>query len=178
MVVVDVTSIKVHYQMAKCSWLKQYRASYCCKNPIIFCLGLHLTSVSFLAFGVGLDPRQGLLFGPKLGPFLTACVLGLMTFATVGLAPGYPGASMNPVRCFAFAVARGDFQRKFDTSQAFRHVKISWKVTRENRSVDMVGWASCWKSSTDRCVSLRPALSSWKTTWNEATKGPTPFRAC
>jgi hypothetical protein len=79
--------------------------------------------VRFLAFGVGLDPRQGLLFGPKLGPFLTACVLGLMTFASVGLAPGYPGAGMNPARCFAFAVARGEFSRKFEASLFSRRVK-------------------------------------------------------
>jgi hypothetical protein len=70
----------------------------------------------FLAFGVGLDPRQGQLFGPKLGPFLVGAVVGLMSFATVGLAPGFPGAGMNPARCFAFAVARGDFARKYSTS--------------------------------------------------------------
>lgn len=70
-----------------------------------------------------MDPRQGLLFGPKFGPFLTACVLGLMTFASVGLAPGYPGAGMNPARCFAFAVARGEFERKLNGFLLFSSVK-------------------------------------------------------
>jgi len=67
----------------------------------------------FLAFGVGLDPRQQVLFGPKLGPFLVACSLGLVSFASVGLAPGYPGAGMNPARCFAFAIARDDFSHQW-----------------------------------------------------------------
>jgi hypothetical protein len=87
--------------------------------PLTLLLTYLLTATSFLAFGVGLDPRQGLLFGPKLGPFLTACALGLMTFASVGLAPGYPGAGVNPARCFAFAVARGEFQRTSDSFPLF-----------------------------------------------------------
>lgn len=43
-----------------------------------------------------------------------------MTFASVGLAPGYPGAGMNPARCFAFAVARGEFRRKFEPFHIFQ----------------------------------------------------------
>jgi hypothetical protein len=30
----------------------------------------------FLAFGVGLDPRQGATFGPALGPILVGAALG------------------------------------------------------------------------------------------------------
>ncbi len=56
------------------------------------------------------------MFGPKLGPFLVGCVLGLTSFASIGVAEGYPGASMNPARCFAFAVARSDFQREQNPS--------------------------------------------------------------
>ena len=67
----------------------------------------------FLAFGVGLDPRQAVVFGPKLGPLLVGTTLGLVTFATVGLGAGYPGAQINPGRCFAYAVARGEFLRKY-----------------------------------------------------------------
>ena len=63
----------------------------------------------FISFGVGLDPRQAQLFGPVLGPFLVACTLGLVSFASAGVAQGYTGAGMNPARCFAFAVARGEF---------------------------------------------------------------------
>lgn len=66
----------------------------------------------FVAFGIGLDPRQQMLYGPALGPVAVGLTVGLIVFATAGLAPGYPGASMNPNRCFAFAVARGDFQGK------------------------------------------------------------------
>ncbi|KAK1751409.1 aquaporin-like protein [Echria macrotheca] len=61
-----------------------------------------------LAFGVGLDPRQALLFGPKLGPLLVGVSLGLTSFAGSGMIPGYPGAQMNPARCFACGVARRD----------------------------------------------------------------------
>ena len=56
--------------------------------------------------------------GPKLGPFLVGCALGLTTFATVGIAAGYPGAGMNPARCFAFAVARGNFACEFPSEKS------------------------------------------------------------
>jgi glycerol uptake facilitator-like aquaporin len=69
--------------------------------------------LSILAFGVGLDPRQAQVFGPKLGPFLTACSLALITFSSVGLGEGYPGAGVNPTRCFAFAVARGEWKNQW-----------------------------------------------------------------
>ncbi len=61
---------------------------------------------------MGLDPRCGQMFGPKMGPLLVGCSLGICIFGTAGIAEGYQGAGMNPARCFAFAVARRDFQRK------------------------------------------------------------------
>ncbi|SPN96496.1 related to aquaporin [Cephalotrichum gorgonifer] len=60
----------------------------------------------YLAYGVGLDPRQALLFGPKFGPLLVGLSVGLVAFATSGMAPGYAGAQMHPARCFAFGIAR------------------------------------------------------------------------
>ncbi|EJT76744.1 hypothetical protein GGTG_06660 [Gaeumannomyces tritici R3-111a-1] len=62
----------------------------------------------FLAYGVGLDPRQAALFGPRLGPLLVGVSLGIVTFATSGMAPGYAGAQINPARCLAYGIARGD----------------------------------------------------------------------
>ncbi|KAB8288464.1 hypothetical protein EYC80_010129 [Monilinia laxa] len=62
-----------------------------------------------VSFGTALDPRQAQLFGPRLGPFMVACTLGIVSFSSINLAPGYPGAGLNPARCFAFAVARGNF---------------------------------------------------------------------
>ncbi|KAH6607031.1 hypothetical protein Trco_003344 [Trichoderma cornu-damae] len=62
----------------------------------------------FLSFGVGLDPRQAAIFGPRMGPLLVGASLGLVTFATSGIIPGYAGAQMNPARCFAFGIARRD----------------------------------------------------------------------
>ncbi|KAG8419835.1 hypothetical protein J3458_004669 [Metarhizium acridum] len=64
--------------------------------------------VLYLAYGVGLDPRQAILFGPRLGPLLVGASLGLVSFASSGIAEGYGGAQANPARCFAAAIARKD----------------------------------------------------------------------
>ncbi|KIN05169.1 hypothetical protein OIDMADRAFT_115909 [Oidiodendron maius Zn] len=53
----------------------------------------------FLAFGVGLDPRQRETFGPALGPFLVGLTLGVLSFGTGFTRTGYGGSSMNPARC-------------------------------------------------------------------------------
>ena len=46
----------------------------------------------FLAFGVGLDPRQKMVFGPALAPALVGLVLGVITFGTAFSRPGYGGS--------------------------------------------------------------------------------------
>jgi glycerol uptake facilitator-like aquaporin len=53
----------------------------------------------FLAFGVGLDPRQKDTFGPALGPILIGIVLGVLSFGTSIPRLGYGGSCMNPARC-------------------------------------------------------------------------------
>lgn len=45
---------------------------------------------------------------------MVGCTLGLVSFSSINLAPGYPGAGLNPARCFAFAVARGSFACECD----------------------------------------------------------------
>jgi glycerol uptake facilitator-like aquaporin len=67
----------------------------------------------YLSYGVGLDPRQAVFFGPRLGPLLVGASLGLVTFATSGIADGYGGAQMNPARCFAAGIARRDMSCTF-----------------------------------------------------------------
>lgn len=62
-----------------------------------------------LAFGVALDPRQQKLFRPLVGPLAVGCSLGIVSFASAGMVPGYTGATMNPARCFAFAITRRNF---------------------------------------------------------------------
>ena len=52
----------------------------------------------FTAFGVGLDPRQGKVFGPALSPVLVGFTLGLGTLASSLAKPGYTGISV----CFIF----------------------------------------------------------------------------
>lgn len=56
--------------------------------------------VIFLAFGVGLDPRQKQTIGPSLGPFLVGMVLGTVGFASSFSRYGYGGTCLNPARCF------------------------------------------------------------------------------
>ncbi|KAM0254629.1 hypothetical protein ACHAQJ_006597 [Trichoderma viride] len=62
----------------------------------------------FLAFGVGLDPRQAALYGPRMGPLLVGVSLGLVSFSTSGIIPGYAGAQMNPAKCLGNGIARRD----------------------------------------------------------------------
>ncbi|PGH27453.1 hypothetical protein AJ80_00932 [Polytolypa hystricis UAMH7299] len=61
----------------------------------MFCLTL-----IFLAFGVGLDPRQGGIYGATLSPWLVGIALALLSWCSSFTRPGYYGASMNPARCF------------------------------------------------------------------------------
>src|SRR3569833_252774 len=68
-----------------------------------------VAALRFLGFGTGLDPRQAVLFGPQLGTILVGLSLGISTAATTGVADGYACDNMNPARCLALSVARGDF---------------------------------------------------------------------
>ncbi|KAJ5666337.1 MIP transporter [Penicillium maclennaniae] len=66
----------------------------------IFCLLL-----IFLSFGVGLDPRQGTIYGPALSPFLVGMVLFGVSWSSAFTRAGFAGASVNPARCFGVYVA-------------------------------------------------------------------------
>lgn len=46
----------------------------------------------FIAFGVGLDPRQKEMFGPALAPFLVGMSIGMCTFGTAYIRTGYNDA--------------------------------------------------------------------------------------
>ena len=46
----------------------------------------------FIAFGVGLDPRQRQIFGPALAPALVGLALGVVSFGSAFQKPGYEGA--------------------------------------------------------------------------------------
>jgi glycerol uptake facilitator-like aquaporin len=61
----------------------------------------------FLAFGLGLDPRNNGAFGPSLGPFLIGLSSALTLFTTGMSRPGYLGASNNPARCLGLNAASG-----------------------------------------------------------------------
>lgn len=57
------------------------------------------TILLFLAFGVGLDPRQAQIVGPALAPFLVGLASGTLAFSTAFTRYGYGGAGLNPARC-------------------------------------------------------------------------------
>jgi glycerol uptake facilitator-like aquaporin len=63
----------------------------------------------FLAFGLGLDPRNNSSFGPSLTPFLIGLSAALTLFSTGMARPGYLGSSNNPARCLGLNAASGDF---------------------------------------------------------------------
>lgn len=65
---------------------------------------LAATILLFLAFGVGLDPRQSQIVGPTLAPFLVGLTFGTLTFTTAFTRYGYGGASLNPARCLGVYV--------------------------------------------------------------------------
>jgi glycerol uptake facilitator-like aquaporin len=63
----------------------------------------------FLAFGLGLDPRNANVFGPSLGPFLIGLTSALTLFAGGIARPGYLGISTNPARCLGLMAASHRF---------------------------------------------------------------------
>jgi hypothetical protein len=50
----------------------------------------------FLAFGVGLDPRQREVFGPALGPIFVGIIVGGCSFLTGISRDGYTGFCTSP----------------------------------------------------------------------------------
>jgi glycerol uptake facilitator-like aquaporin len=65
--------------------------------------------VLFLAFGLGLDPRNHGSFGPGLGPFLVGFSSAIALFAGGIAVPGYYGISCNPARCLGLMSASHRF---------------------------------------------------------------------
>jgi glycerol uptake facilitator-like aquaporin len=63
----------------------------------------------FLAFGLGLDPRNKGSFSPSLGPFLVGISSAIALFAGGISVPGYYGLSCNPARCLGLMSASHRF---------------------------------------------------------------------
>jgi glycerol uptake facilitator-like aquaporin len=53
-------------------------------------------ALQFLAVGIGLDPRQGQIYGPALAPILIGFAAMYCTFASAFLKEGYYGACELP----------------------------------------------------------------------------------
>lgn len=60
-----------------------------------------------VVFGVAIDPRNKLLLGPTLAPFLVGLTLGLVSLSLSVAKIAYGGPSMNPARCFGILVGTG-----------------------------------------------------------------------
>lgn len=87
----------------------------------------------FLSFGVGLDPRQRGVFGPALAPILVGVILGICTFATSFIRPGYTGATLNPARCLGLMAAGQRFDYHWvqwlgDITAAALHGLLYWAI--------------------------------------------------
>lgn len=72
--------------------------------------------VLFLAFGLGLDPRNKGSFSPSVGPFLVGAASAIALFAGGIATPGYLGLSCNPARCLGLTLA----------SHRFTYLWIQW----------------------------------------------------
>ncbi|KAK3328300.1 aquaporin-like protein [Cercophora scortea] len=77
-------------------------------NEIMSCATLLV-----LAIGTGLDPRQQILYGRQLGPLLVGLSVGVVSCASTRIAPGYTGASMNPARAIALAIASSHWENQW-----------------------------------------------------------------
>ena len=65
--------------------------------------------VLFLAFGLGLDPRNRGSFGPATSPFLVGFSSAIALFAGGIATKGYLGLSCNPARCLGLMAASHRF---------------------------------------------------------------------
>jgi len=68
----------------------------------------------FIAFGMVLDPHQGEVIGPVVGPFAVSLLLSFTIFISGIILPGsYGGVGLNPARCFGPAVAMFDMDHQW-----------------------------------------------------------------
>ncbi|KAK6523424.1 hypothetical protein TWF281_001406 [Arthrobotrys megalospora] len=86
---------------------RDFKVGGCWLNPAEISVGSAFANefsanlvIIFIAFGVGLDPRQRQIFGPSLGPIFVGLAVGTVAFSMAFTRPGYGGAAMNPARCF------------------------------------------------------------------------------
>ncbi|KAE9981096.1 hypothetical protein BLS_007869 [Venturia inaequalis] len=66
-------------------------------------------TLMFMAFGVGLDPRQAPVFGPVLGPFLVGMALAVTSFCAAFVKPGIESRTV-----FGSHGADGQFEGTLD----------------------------------------------------------------
>jgi glycerol uptake facilitator-like aquaporin len=68
---------------------------------------LSTITLLFLAFGVGLDPRQRSIIPPAAAPIFVGGISALLTIGTSFNRYGYGGAGLNPARCLGVFVGSG-----------------------------------------------------------------------
>lgn len=68
---------------------------------------LSTLTLLFLAFGVGLDPRQRSIIPAAAAPIFVGGISALLTLGTSFNRHGYGGAGLNPARCLGVFVGSG-----------------------------------------------------------------------
>ena len=71
-----------------------------------FAASLFLVSI---AYGIAIDPLNGKLYGPIVGPVSAGFGVGIGIFYTGALGKGCTGAGMNPWKALAPAIVTGDY---------------------------------------------------------------------
>lgn len=93
---------------------KHFKVGGCFRDPNVVSTGQAFAmefatglAIIFIAFGVGLDPRQASILPNAVPPIFVGFTVGVFGLATAYAVPGYGGASINPARCFAAFVGTG-----------------------------------------------------------------------
>lgn len=93
-----------------------------------------------------------------IGPLAVGCAVGLTSFASAGLVPGYTGAAVHPAKCFAFAVSRGNFAGMLQPVKNAPPSVLSADGLSVERSMDLVGRASRRSTALQHCVPNRSTV--------------------
>lgn len=85
--------------------------------------------LTFLAFGVALDPRQARVFGHATAPWFVGVVLGVVTWGTAWTRDGYIGASEYLLQNHSDQLADGTYNVRRKSRPLFRclcGITFSW----------------------------------------------------
>lgn len=112
----------------------------------------------FLSFGVGLDPRQQKVFGPALAPGLVGLILGVCTFGTGFVRPGYSGVCKSHSRGLAMPMLLHDTNKRAGSCESCKMFRGVRRVEFSHLPLAALG-RTLFSSGCPRLFLLRlPAL--------------------